>query len=51
LIRTGLGGAYHDAESNKNAVIISRKLNLHLYNNYPTKEEVEKLNAVPPYTP
>lgn len=37
--------------SNKNAAVISGRLNRHLYNNYPSKEEVEQINKVPAYMP
>lgn len=37
--------------SNRNAVVISARLNKHLYNTYPTAAEVIQVNKVPPYTP
>ena len=37
--------------SNKNAAVISGRLNRHLYNNYPSKEEVEQINKVPAHMP
>ena len=37
--------------SNKNAVVISRKLNGRLLNNYPSAEEIKRVNQVPAYTP
>ena len=37
--------------SNKNAAVISRKLNIYLTNNYPSAEEVKRINKVAPYTP
>jgi hypothetical protein len=37
--------------ANKNAAVISRKLNIYLLNNYPSADEVNQINAVPPYTP
>ncbi|TKD06383.1 hypothetical protein [Polyangium fumosum] len=46
-----LRGCDWGTNSNKNAVVISAKLNNYLKNKYPTKEEVDWVNAVPPYTP
>ena len=37
--------------SNKNAAVISGRLNKHLYNNYPSAAEVNMVNKVPAYTP
>ena len=37
--------------SNKNAVVISRKLNIYLTNNYPSAEEIKRVHLVPAYTP
>lgn len=37
--------------SNRNAVLISARLNKHLYNNYPSATEVLMVNKVPPYKP
>lgn len=37
--------------SNKNAAVISRALNIFLYNKEPTIDEVVRINKVPPYTP
>jgi len=37
--------------SNKNAAVISRRLNQFLYNKEPPPNEVEQLNALPPYAP
>jgi hypothetical protein len=49
--KTDLRGCKWGTNSNKNAAVISRRLNGFLYNKYPTKEEVDQINAVPPYTP
>ncbi|MDI1446959.1 hypothetical protein [Polyangium sp. 6x1] len=46
-----LRGCKWGTNSNKNAVVISRKLNIYLSNKYPSKEEVDRVNQVPPYTP
>ncbi|MDC3962003.1 hypothetical protein [Polyangium jinanense] len=37
--------------SNKNAAVISRKLNRYLTNNYPSEDEVVRISQLPPYTP
>ncbi|WP_284720640.1 hypothetical protein [Polyangium sorediatum] len=37
--------------SNKNAAVISGKLNRHLTNNYPSADEVKRIHQVPAYTP
>lgn len=37
--------------SNKNAAVVSRKLNRYLTNNYPSEDEVKRINQVPPYAP
>jgi hypothetical protein len=37
--------------SNKNAAVISAKLNKHLYNTPPSADEVAQINAVPPSPP
>jgi hypothetical protein len=37
--------------SNKNAAVISGKLNRHLTNNPPSEDEVDQINKVLPYTP
>ena len=37
--------------SNKNAAVISRKLNLHLTNDNPSADEVAQINKVLPYAP
>ena len=37
--------------SNKNAAVISRKLNNFFTNNNPPADEVKQLNAAQPYTP
>jgi hypothetical protein len=49
--KTDLRGCKWGTNSNKNAAVISAKLNGYLSNNYPTKAEVEQINTVPPYTP
>lgn len=36
--------------SYKNAVVISRRLNIYLRNNHPSAEEITWINNVPPYT-
>lgn len=46
-----LRGCAWGTNSNKNAVVISAKLNNYLKNKYPTKEEVDWVNQVPAYTP
>jgi hypothetical protein len=37
--------------SNKNAAVISRKLNRFLWYKYPSADEVVRINQAPPYTP
>jgi hypothetical protein len=37
--------------SNKNAAVISRRLNIYLTNNHPSADEVKEINNVAPYTP
>jgi hypothetical protein len=37
--------------SNKNAAVISRQLNIYLTNNYPSADEVKAINKIAPYTP
>jgi hypothetical protein len=37
--------------SNKNAAVISRRLNIFLTNNYPSADEVKAINKIAPYTP
>src|SRR5262249_19855814 len=37
--------------SNKNAAVISLKLNRFLWYKYPSEDEVVRINQVPPYTP
>jgi hypothetical protein len=37
--------------SNKNATVISRKLNAYLTNNYPSEDEVKQINKLPSYAP
>lgn len=49
--RKDLRGCDWGTNSNKNAVVISAKLNNYLSNNYPTKDEVDRVNLVPAYTP
>jgi len=49
--RKDLRGCFWGTNSNKNAAVISRKLNNYLSNTYPSKKEVEQINQVPPYTP
>lgn len=49
--RTDLRGCPWGTNSNKNAVVISAKLNGHLKNKYPTKDEVDRVNLVPAYPP
>jgi len=48
---TDLRGCKWGTNSNKNAVVISAKLNGYLHNKYPTKAEVEQINKLAPYTP
>lgn len=48
--KTGLRSCPWGSNANGNAAVISRRLNLYLYNKYPTKKEVEQINKVPPYT-
>jgi len=49
--RKDLRGCDWGTNSNKNAVVISRKLNGRLLNKYPSAEEVKRVNQVPAYTP
>ena len=37
--------------SNKNAAVVSRKLNIYLTNNYPSEDEVTRINKLPSYAP
>ena len=37
--------------SNKNAAVISRQLNIYLTNNHPSADEVKAINKIAPYTP
>jgi hypothetical protein len=37
--------------SNKNAAVVSRKLNIYLRNNYPSEDEVTQINKLPSYAP
>jgi len=49
--RKDLRGCDWGTNSNKNAVVISRKLNGRRKNKYPSAEEVKRVNQVPAYTP
>ena len=49
--RKDLRGCAWGTNSNSNAVVISRKLNNYLSNTYPSKDEVNWVNNLPPYTP
>lgn len=49
--KTDLRGCKWGTNSNKNAAVISARLNQHLYNKYPSADEVTRVNKVPPYTP
>jgi len=49
--KTDKRGCDWGTNANKNAAIISGRLNRYFYNNYPLKKEVEQINGVPPYTP
>jgi hypothetical protein len=49
--KTDLRSCKWGSNSNKNAVVISRKLNGFLYNKYPQADEVNRVNQVPAYTP
>jgi hypothetical protein len=49
--RKDLRGCDWGTNSNKNAVVISRKLNGRLLNKYPSAEEATRVNQVPAYTP
>ena len=49
--RKDLRGCDWGTNSNKNAVVVSRKLNGRLLNKYPSAEEVKRVNLVPAYTP
>ncbi len=44
-------GCAWGTNSNRNAVVISGRLNRHLSNSYPSATEVLRVNNVPPYTP
>ncbi|MFO0759158.1 MAG: hypothetical protein U0359_21880 [Byssovorax sp.] len=44
-------GCFWGTNSNKNAAVISRKLNGHLTNSYPSEEEVTRINALPSAAP
>lgn len=49
--KTDRRGCLWGTNSNRNAVVISARLNKHLYNTYPTAAEVIQVNKVPPYKP
>jgi hypothetical protein len=49
--KTDKRGCDWGTNANKNAAVISGRLNRYFYNNYPLKKEVEQINNVPPYTP
>ena len=49
--KTDKRGCPWGTNANKNAAVISGRLNRYFYNNYPLKNEVELINSVPPYTP
>jgi hypothetical protein len=49
--KTDKRGCEWGTNANKNAAVISGRLNRYFYNNYPLKAEVEQINKVPPYTP
>jgi hypothetical protein len=49
--KTDQRGCPWGTNSNRNAVVISARLNKHLYNNYPSAAEVIQVNKVPPYAP
>ena len=49
--RRDLRGCDWGTNSNKNAAVISRQLNIYLTNNYPSAEEIKRVNQVPAYTP
>jgi hypothetical protein len=49
--KTDKRGCKWGTNSNKNAAVISRRLNQHLYNKYPDAKEVDLINMRPPYTP
>jgi len=49
--KTDKRGCPWGTNSNKNAAVISRRLNEHLYNKIPSADEVMQINAVPPYMP
>jgi hypothetical protein len=49
--KTDLRGCKWGTNLNKNAAVISARLNQYLYNKYPSADEVTRINAVPPYTP
>ena len=48
---TDLRGCAWGTNSNANAVVISFKLNRFFWNKYPSKEEVDWVNKIAPYTP
>jgi hypothetical protein len=49
--RKDLRGCFWGTNSNRNAVVISARLNQHLRNTYPSAKEVLDVNKVPPYQP
>jgi hypothetical protein len=49
--KTDKRGCPWGTNANKNAAVISGRLNRYFYNNPPLKAEVEQINKVPPYTP
>ncbi|MDI3289429.1 hypothetical protein [Polyangium sp. 15x6] len=48
--RTDLRSCKWGTNANKNAAVISEKLNRFLWCKYPSADEVEQINKVPPYT-
>ena len=44
-------GCSWGTNSNKNAAVVSRKLNRYLTNNYPSEDEVKRINELPSYAP
>jgi hypothetical protein len=44
-------GCSWGTNSNKNAAVVSRKLNGYLRNNYPSEDEVTQINKLPSYAP
>jgi hypothetical protein len=44
-------GCSWGTNSNKNAAVVSRKLNRYLTNNYPSEDEVKRINQLPSYAP